>query len=278
MDIPNSSSISGFISSITQAVVTFSGAPSRIGVSGFIFDIIGSEDMSIDSDITDHYLENNVAIQDHIALRPEQFTLSGYVGEIASSPVNAGTDILTQLQAFGPVSALLTTFSPQAAQVYNRVSSIANNGQSLLNQAANLYSLFSDLSTTTNKQQNAFQYFYQLWQAGQLCEIETPWGIFENMAILNIRAKQNEMTRLITDFSVTFKKIRFANVLISNATTPSGPSSNSSDVLSANGVTGQAAQSLQSVPDNCGVSSGTAISNSALSLAISSGQVSPLSF
>ncbi len=250
----NLSTIPDLINSVTQAVVTFSGAPSRIGVSGFIFDIIGTEDIMLDSDITDHYTEDNIAIQDQIALRPEQFTLSGYVGELVSQSISPFTNVLTQLQAFGVVPAMITTFAPQAAQVYNRFSSIASNGQNILNQASNVYSLFSDLSTTTNKQQNAFQYFYSLWQSKQLCEVETPWGIFENMAILRVQVKQDELTRVISDFSVTFKRLRFANT--------STLTSTGADLSS---VTGRVDQVLQENPTSNGWTLGTSVDNSLIS-------------
>lgn len=260
MDSPLSSNIQNnlttlpnFVNSVAQAVVTFSGNPSRIGVSGFIFDIIGVEEMMLDSDITDHYIEDNTSIQDQIALRPEQFTLSGYVGELTGNVTNPFTSILTTLQAFGPISAMLVPFSVQASQVYNKLSTIATNGQNIINQAANIYTLFSDLSTTTNKQQNAFQYFYHLWLSRQLCEVETPWGIFENMAILNVRARQDEDTREISDFSVTFKMMRFATTL---TTTSAG--------INLKSVTGRAAQVLQEFPDSNGWTIGAKVDSSNL--------------
>lgn len=249
----NLNTIPNFLSIAAQAVVTFAGAPSRIGVSGFIFDIIGVEEMMLDSEITDHYLEDNTSIQDQIALRPERFTLAGYVGEIASQAISPFTSVLTQLQSFGAPAALIAAFSPQAAQVYDGLTEISNNGQNIINQAANIYTLFSDLSTTTNKQTNAFQYFYALWQGRQLCEIETPWGIFENMAIENIRAKQDEHTRQISDFSVTFKRMRFANTTSLTST--------GADLSS---VTGSAYQKLQDTPISGGTISGTQVDNSLL--------------
>ena len=255
----NINTIPNFLNTVTQAVVTFAGAPSRIGVSGFIFDIIGSEEMMLDSEITDHYTEDNNAIQDQVALRPEQFTLSGYVGELATAVVNPYTNILTTLQAFGAVPAMIAAFSPQASQVYNRLSSIASNNQNIINKAANIYSLFSDLSTTTNKQQNAFQYFYQLWLNRQLCEVETPWGIFENMAIMNVRAKQDETTRVITDFSVTFKMIRFANT---STVTGTG--------VDLSTVSGRASQVLGTDnPANGGLTTGLSVDSSALTQSFS---------
>lgn len=263
----NLSTLPNFLNIAAQAVVTFSGAPSRIGVSGFIFDIIGVEEMMLDSEITDHYLENNTSIQDQIALRPERFTLSGYVGELSNSVPNPGTSILTQLQAFGVVPGIIASFSPQAATVYNALSATFKNNQNIITTAANIYSIFSDLSTTANKQTNGFQYFYALWMGRQLCEIETPWGIFENMAIESVRAKQDENTRLVSDFSVTFKRIRFATTSTLTIT--------GADLSS---VTGAAYQALQDTPISGGTISGTQVANSLLNsnFSLNSFEIPPL--
>lgn len=249
--LSNINTLPKFVTSAAQAIVTVSGNPSRIGVSGFIFDIIGVEEMGLESDITDHYTEDNNSIQDQIALRPEQFTLSGFVGELASNPGNPFTSILTTLQAFGPIPAMLTAFSIQAGQVYNRLATIATNGQDVINKAANIYTLFSDLSTTTDKQQNAFQYFYHLWLNRQLCEVETPWGIFEDMAILSIKARQDEDTSEISDFAVTFKRMRFASTTQLTLT--------GADLSS---TTGRVTQVLQSTPDNSGSTAGVVTDSS----------------
>lgn len=47
-----------------------------------------------------------------------------------------------------------------------------------------------------------------------LFTIQTPWAIFEDMAILNLRAIQDESTRMITDFEVSFKQINIASTAL----------------------------------------------------------------
>ena len=55
------------------------------GISGFLFDIVGDESISLESDITDNFVENNMAIQDQIALRPEIVTVHGLVAELTNA-------------------------------------------------------------------------------------------------------------------------------------------------------------------------------------------------
>ena len=54
-------------------------------VSGFLFDVKGRDELTLASNITDHYVENNSAIQDHIALKPITIRLNGFVGELKNS-------------------------------------------------------------------------------------------------------------------------------------------------------------------------------------------------
>lgn len=62
----------------------------------------------------------------------------------------------------------------------------------------------------------AVSYFCQMWLARQMFSVETPWGIMNNMGILNMRAEQPEETKYGTNFSVTFKKIRVARSVTVN--------------------------------------------------------------
>lgn len=187
--------------------------PNKAGVSGYVFDIIGTEEMLIDSDITDHFIEDNSAIQDHIALRPERFVLSGYVGELRNLLPNSFLGFLTTAQSLGTIFDFAPDFPKQATQIYNEISDVAAKVGEVYNQAANIYEIFFQKSTTENRQQEAFQYFYNLWLSRQLCEVETPYGILKNVAIESIRVKQDEETRLVSDFSITFKKIRTTRTL-----------------------------------------------------------------
>lgn len=255
----NQSSIPALVDNVTsQFIVVPTGSPTTIGVSGFIFDIIGNEEMMLDSEITDHYTEDNTSVQDQIALRPEQFTLGGYVGELVYDLPNPFTDILTALSVLASVPGISPVFQIQDSQNYSQLSLVTNSVASIINTAQNIYSLFSGYSTTATKQQNAFQYFYNLWLSRTLCEVETPWGILQNMAILSVRAKQDEITKLVSDFSVTFKAMRFAST---STTTSTGANLSS--------TAGRSTQVLQGTDNatNSGSTTGTVIDNSVLSQA-----------
>ena len=59
------------IDSLKQYVVTPLNA---FGVGGFVFDSEGDTTVNLSADITDHYLEDNTSVQDHIAIKPKRVT------------------------------------------------------------------------------------------------------------------------------------------------------------------------------------------------------------
>lgn len=175
----------------------------------FLFDFEGEQTLSLQSDITDHYVESNIAIQDQIALKPEIFTTHGFVGELNDvvpellKPVKFVADKLTTIGAYEPqLSSTALIAYATAFQVYQTAQTIANNA------VASWDTLLG--SENQNKQQIAFAKFYGYWRDRTLFTIQTPWAIFQNMAILNLRAIQDEETRVVTDFELSFKMIRTA--------------------------------------------------------------------
>ena len=76
--------------------------------------------------------------------------------------------------------------------------------QSVFSYYRDRYSVFSSRQTT------AFTYFQQLWFGRQTCSVETPWGIYTNMAIAEVRAVQPKESKGFSDFTVVFEKIRVA--------------------------------------------------------------------
>jgi len=135
------------------------------GQYGFVFDIADEEQMYLDSEITDHYVEANYAVQDHIARRPERFMIRGFVAEMSDIFPATMLSLLTNIQSLSSIGGFLPTFAAQATQVYSKIADVASKAGQVLNQAQNVYDIFFSKSTTATKQQNAFNYFYNLWDA-----------------------------------------------------------------------------------------------------------------
>ena len=197
---------------VNSFIVKPTSTENYIGSKGFVFDILGDEDAMLDSDITDHYVEENYSIQDHIALRPAKFTLSGYIGEMSDIVSNSFLNILTSIQSLSSIGDYTLPFGAQATQVYNKIAGVTSQAGMVLNQASNAFQFFTGMSTANSKQQSAYNFFQQLWFNRSLCMVETPWAVWPDMAIENIRILQRDQNKFVSEFSVTFKQIRKVSV------------------------------------------------------------------
>jgi hypothetical protein len=198
---------------LDQYIVRPTGGEFSNGVNGFVFDVLGDEEMILDSEITDHYVEENYAIQDHIARHPERFVLRGYVAELTDLFSFSALSILTNIQSLSSIGGFLPEFSEQATEAYAKIADVVSKVGEVINQARNVFDMFSNFDTSATKQQRAYNYFYTLWLSNTLCTVETPYGILTDMAIESVRALQRSETRFVSDFTVTFKKIRVTSTI-----------------------------------------------------------------
>lgn len=191
-----------------------------------IFHYEGENVAAIESDITDHPIETNSSIQDHVGLKPETITVHGFIGELNDVPppgldfLHMATQTLVPIGAFNPqLSVTAQEKYNEALYAYQTVANAANaavGAFGLITQANNSPIAGSDgiykvgLGTQQNLQQRTYQQLYGYWYNRTLFNIQTPWAIFTNMAIKTMRAIQDAETSMITDFEITFKKVRYA--------------------------------------------------------------------
>ena len=206
---------------VNKVVVKITGGKNSTGINGFVFDVTGDEEMQFDSDITDHYIEKNSSIQDHIALKPRRYTVSGFVGELSDKLAQTISNALSTVTGLSIVGPYLPQWSEQATQLYAKVGAevqqAASFAQHAVNAADGIYALFQGASTTLTKQQAAYFCFLNLWQNQRymqlnLCTIETPWDTLYNMAVENVRILQKDSSNMVSEFSVTFKEMRFIKI------------------------------------------------------------------
>lgn len=188
-----------------------------------LFNYNGEESVQIDTDITDHYIENNSAIQDQISLKPIMYTVEGFVGELndivpkALAPLKIAADKLTTIPGYVPglseTALLAYTNALQAYQVAKAVKNNAVSAWSSINGGGGA-SIINGGGIQNKPNQTQQQiYFQQLasYIANRtLFTVQTPWAIFQDMAITSFKAVQSGETRMITDFKITFKMLRFA--------------------------------------------------------------------
>lgn len=191
-------------------------APENLRKEVYIFDTRGDEEITLESDITDNWVEDNSTMQDHIGLKPMTITLSGYVGELTNSPQNAPEQVnkpitpITQTTAF--LAPKLTT---QAQYILNRVTEVYDIYQKANQETGRFEDKMGGIQVPAeaSRQQQAFGKFYEMWETRQLSTIYTPFGAYNSMAIMSINATQSEDSAYIMQFSVTFKQVRIADTI-----------------------------------------------------------------
>jgi hypothetical protein len=184
---------------------------------GFLFDYEGENVVQLESDITDHYVENNSTISDQISIKPVTVTVQGFVAELNDILPEVNTLVKTaqsKLQVLSPYTPELSVTAlvaiNEAILAYEVIANTVDSVQQTLSALG--------VGEYKNKQQLAFSQFFQAYQTRTLFSIQTPWNIFTNMAIKSLRAIQNSETRMITDFEISFKQINFVNSYVEGGT------------------------------------------------------------
>lgn len=195
------------------------------GIGGFVFDIEREHRIELKSDITDHYVEDNSTIQDHIAKAPELITLTGYVGELYNAPggiVNEVESISKTVFAeavkekLTDVVSLLPPFNnsvlSKAQQSANKLKASQIITSNTSNRLENLVEIALRSTVAETRQQRAYMILESFRRTNQIFTVETPFEYFPTCAIQSILAVQPEESKYITEFTVILKKMNFASI------------------------------------------------------------------
>lgn len=185
------------------------------GIAGYLMDIVDDDSVELESDITDHYIEDNTAVQDQIALKPETITVRGQVAELVKyeQPLvnTAGNTLNSRLPLITPLQPQLTDYWAERQQTTTQDFLVTQQNYASTNSLYGFYDQKYPRDRAAQSQQSRiFGYFYQLWKGRQYFSVETPWGFFNFMAIQSLAFNQGPATRYTSEITITFKKLRFA--------------------------------------------------------------------
>lgn len=191
------------------------------GINGFVFDSATDDSIQMSADITDHYTESNLSINDHVAIHPIRIVMKGYVGELIYNTNPSGVlGLFSSIQnALTTVPAYLGKYTPKGLQDVQKVlikgTSFVNKVDNYIARAKNIVGLFGK-ANKTNNQQDAYATLKNLFLSRVMCSVETPFEYFDgNMIIESIAFRQGENDKYLTDIWVTLKEIRVAKVTVS---------------------------------------------------------------
>lgn len=197
------------------------------------FDIIKEHTISFSNSITDYYLEDNTAIQDHISHAPLTITLSGMRGELTYTPsdtdiqkelqtakaITVSRDRLTQASKLRPLNMFLPPVSNAMSLARNVATYVANSiarydgifkSWSNTNYGLNQYQGIG-FSQTNTKLEEVCAKLRSLSANNTALIVQTPYQSFQDMYIESVTLTQGEQN-YVTDIQVTLKQLRFAEV------------------------------------------------------------------
>lgn len=213
----------------------------QFSLIAFYFDIITEHSVSLNSQITDNWMENNTVINDHIANQPLVVSLRGLKGELKYTPSDENTlawlsmaeshnersqfDKLRTLTNLYPPVDNLTQLSKNAADASvtstNRYASLVKNAFLSDGQYNATFGLLDKYINTplSYEHKEAAEVFHRL-ETMRLqkmsFEVETPWQTFKNMYIQSLTFRQGNQL-FTTDIEVSLKQVYYTNSLTTKA-------------------------------------------------------------
>lgn len=202
------------------------------------FDTVTDDSVSFQSQITDNYVENNTAIQDHIAISPITVTLHGLCGEkvytvedakreeekvIAQyNSTNRARELEIRGQKLGAIEAYIPQFSNATALAHNVFEFAKATVQKALTVVGTYKSSFKidsdftsyaglDSNKRNTKIRDMATYLKDAWQSRKAYVVNTPFGIYDNMYIQSVALHQGN-ENYICELDVTLKQLRFSDV------------------------------------------------------------------
>mgnify|MGYP007049376023 CR=1 FL=1 len=187
------------------------------------FNIIQEHSISLQSQITDHYIENNTAVQDQIAKSPLVVTLKGLVGEVVFEAPKSFYDKADSFiedkfgfsvaDKLGPIASLyppVSNLNQVARNTVQYVEASVNRYKQIIGSAVDLFT--GDQKET--KLREVFRKLQVLRANDALLTIITPYTENDyplaNMAIQSITLRQGN-ENYVSDLEVTLKQLNFSD-------------------------------------------------------------------
>lgn len=208
--------IKSVIDKAKQANSAFVSVAGAVGLAGFVFDRAKQSQVVLENEITEHYTEDGSPVSDHVARKPEQVTVSGYVGEYKNITSGEPSRLQKATQKLTTLGSYLPPLSDAAKSIYEGLQNknessllsgvIGGVASNAVNTGLDVFKAYKNVNMPGNDQQKAYLFFEALRNSNALFTIETPWRTFTDMCIKTMRALQGENTRDVTEFEITFQK------------------------------------------------------------------------
>lgn len=171
-----------------------------------------SNNLQSTANITSHYMEDNVARQDHWALAPEQYTLSGVIGEVVYNKPHLFTDFIQKrvtnyLQPLTVLSPTINSYTQSAINVVGQIEATLDRYGAIAQDIYQQIKYGDRRFNILSNQQMLYKSLRSLQTNRQLVTIYTPYKELKNMAITNIIFRQENST-MQSNIEITLQEWR----------------------------------------------------------------------
>ena len=239
-----------------EAVIGFSEGGD---IAGYKFHILERESVKYEADITDHYIDTNRAVHDHIAWKPVTITLQGLQGRYFHDIIRDIGHSVEYYRVFNTVTSFLPITTPivMVRKVKSTISRLTGSS-GIINMIANkftsyafgyikdwlrqlgndLISVYDNAVKIEDEQTKMFLYLEEMFKLGLAVTITTSWRSYDNMVITSLQPTRDGNGD-ITEFQVTFKQISTVSSIIvdRNEKVEGGNSANQSASITDKGTT-----------------------------------------
>lgn len=198
------------LSLINSARSLISSDTLKPGIDGFLFDIQETDEISLNSQVTESYTEDNSAIADHITLEPIKIRLTGVVVELVQVTSKYEKFLQETIDRLKPLGILSPGMSASAQEHLTEATRL----KSAASSALNIYNNLTDPDGVgKTKQEKAYAELENKWLNRGRITVQTNWKTFKNMIIESITFNQDEKTKHQTNITISFKEVRTVGVL-----------------------------------------------------------------
>ena len=214
------------------------------------FNTVTDDTINFQSNITDNWVENNNAIQDHIAISPVSITMRGLIGDLVYTSEQAYKDYeraLAQANAINSEDSVLASFGdfftlkddgkltaisayfPEVSNITQRAQNMWNMHEAASKKAQRIGNILTgQAKNNLSSKMNAYSGLNSNLQQSELkriCEeikeywinrksftVNTPFGDFENMYIVSVSLHQGN-ENFIGEVDITLKQLRFTQTI-----------------------------------------------------------------
>ena len=179
------------------------------------FGVCTQNNLSLKSEITNHYTEENYWINDHWAINPPQYTVSGLIGELIYTVPTGWAKKIESLYSYSGLG-LLSVISPVLGSYTSSVLNITRKVQSVVDKYSNIakkafnqfYNFLNKNNIKKTNQRKVLDTLESIMNNRQLVTVVTPYGTYNNLAIIAINIRQDQDSKYVSNLEVTFQKWR----------------------------------------------------------------------